>query len=157
MQTSTIDTIMTLGKLPNTHFPLLGTYTQTDLGQDSLVKALLIGIKVFWWGKLLIRLEWHVSVMLLLFRPALGHIDQSLAILRVHPQLAITIKMHHRLRLDPSGPAHSEASSVGGMLGDQNWAAANFQKHRGMNTPEMATHTSQSNGNLQIQSPDLCS
>lgn len=87
--------------------------------------------------------------MLLLFRPALGHIDQSLAILRVHPQLAITIKMHHRLRLDPSGPAHSEASSVGGMLGDQNWAAAN--------TPEMATHTSQSNGNLQIQSPDLCS
>lgn len=49
-----------------------------------LPKALLIGIKVFWWGRLLIRLERHASKMWRLFRPAQGLIDQSMAILSVY-------------------------------------------------------------------------
>lgn len=92
-----------------------------------LPKALLIGIKVFWWGRLLIRLERHASKMWRLFRPAQGLIDQGLAILSVCACvhlcvfvclfLVITLKTRqHWLELGPSGSPwpHPNMSSVGG-------------------------------------------
>ena len=54
-------------------------------------RALLIGIKVFWWGRLLIRLERHVSKMWRLFRPAQGLIDQSVAILAGYTRACVCV------------------------------------------------------------------
>lgn len=94
--------------------------------RTPLSKALLIGIKVFWWGRLLIRLERHASQMWCLFRPAQGPINNTWPFylcICVHLcvfaylSLVITLKTHwHWLVLGPSGSPwpHPDMSSVGG-------------------------------------------
>lgn len=121
-------------------YPLLSAHTEAQPHTEwcavgtvdgrcraPLPKALLIGIKFFWWGRLLIRLELHASKMWRLFRPAQGPIDQGMAILSVYVcvrlcvfvclSLVITLKTSwHWLELGPSGSTwpHSDMFSIGG-------------------------------------------
>lgn len=117
-------------------------HSNTEVGtvdrrcRAPLPKALLIGIKVFWWGRLLIRLERHASQMWRLYRPAQGRIDQRMAILSVYVclrlcvfvclSLVITLKTSsHWLEKGSYGSPwpHSDMSSVGGkdMVGSWQW------------------------------------
>lgn len=151
VRTSTIDTIMKLAELPNTLSPV------GDLHADGPWTGLPCESLIDWDKGRLMRQIAHQAAMTCFCDVTPFQTNPGTH--RPKPGCPLcacaSLFSDHTWNESPSitvGPIWV-SPLWGVLLGDQNWAAANCQKHRWTNTLQKAAHTGQSSGYLQTPKP----